>query len=208
MVGKDIISKVSKGAGQIAEELAGSSYWAKVAPGMKQLQKEAGERIATSSGKSTKIYEQNLLDRVSEKIAYMMSGIQGTPREGAEYEALLKELSEKIKSPEDIDAVLKNKIFEGKDMTAFSQKMKDILGKPISAPVSPENAYKNASILSKMTEIPKAYFTNPDKDIRNTRIATAVGGYAAASIGGRYLTGGTLTKDSYGRNDIAGVPFI
>lgn len=56
--------------------------------------------------------------------------------------------------------------------------------------------------------IPKAYFSNADKSIRNARIGAAVGAYAGLAVGGRVLNGGTLTTDSYGRKDIAGVPFI
>lgn len=55
---------------------------------------------------------------------------------------------------------------------------------------------------------PVAYFATPDKTVRNYRIGTAVGAYAGVAIGGRYLSGGTLTRDSYGRKDIAGIPFI
>ena len=55
---------------------------------------------------------------------------------------------------------------------------------------------------------PVAYFMNPDKSIRNARIATAAATYAGVTVGGRYLSGGTLTTDNYGRKDIAGVPFL
>ena len=58
------------------------------------------------------------------------------------------------------------------------------------------------------SKYPQAYFKNPDKKVRNTRIGTAVGAYAALSVGGRYLQGGTLTTDQYGRKDIAGIPFL
>ena len=60
----------------------------------------------------------------------------------------------------------------------------------------------------KITKYPQAYFKNPDKEIRNTRIGTTVGVYTALSVGGRYLQGGTLTTDQYGRKDIAGIPFL
>ena len=56
--------------------------------------------------------------------------------------------------------------------------------------------------------MPKAYFSNPDKDIRKARVGAAVGAYAGVAIGGRVLSGGSLTTDSYGRKDIAGIPFI
>ena len=64
------------------------------------------------------------------------------------------------------------------------------------------------SIPDKIMKYPQAYFKNPDKEIRNTRIGTAVGVYTALSVGGRYLQGGTLTTDEYGRKDIAGIPFL
>lgn len=56
--------------------------------------------------------------------------------------------------------------------------------------------------------MPKAYFGHPDEQIRKARINTAIGAYAAATLGTRVISGGNLTTDSYGRKDIAGVPFI
>ena len=67
---------------------------------------------------------------------------------------------------------------------------------------------KDASILQKPTTYAQAYFSNPDKTVKTQRIATAIGAYAGLTVGGRYLSGGTLTTDSYGRKDIAGVPFL
>lgn len=60
----------------------------------------------------------------------------------------------------------------------------------------------------KAKEYTKSYYTNPDTKIRNTRIATTVGTASALTVGGRYLSGGTLTRDQYGQKDIAGIPFI
>jgi hypothetical protein len=54
----------------------------------------------------------------------------------------------------------------------------------------------------------KTYFNNPDPKVRNHRIAAVAGTYGAVTVGGRLLSGGTLTEDNYGRRDIAGVPFI
>ena len=67
---------------------------------------------------------------------------------------------------------------------------------------------ESMSIPDKIMKYPQAYFKNPDKEIRNTRIGTTVGAYTALSVGGRYLQGGTLTTDQYGRKDIAGIPFL
>lgn len=56
--------------------------------------------------------------------------------------------------------------------------------------------------------VPGAYFNPADKAKKYTRIGTAVGAYAGVSIAGRYIQGGTLTKDQYGQKNIAGVPFL
>ena len=53
-----------------------------------------------------------------------------------------------------------------------------------------------------------AYFQNPDDSIRRTRYATAGAAYAGMAVGGRFLSGGTLTHDEYGKSDLAGIPFI
>lgn len=64
------------------------------------------------------------------------------------------------------------------------------------------------STTNKILKYPQAYFMNPNKSVRNTRIAAAAATYAGVAVGGRYISGGTLTRDNYGRKDIAGVPFI
>lgn len=53
----------------------------------------------------------------------------------------------------------------------------------------------------------KDYF-NPKGENFGKRIAVLGGVYAASSIGTRYANGGTLTKNSNGEDDIAGIPFI
>lgn len=61
---------------------------------------------------------------------------------------------------------------------------------------------------------PKAYFNPLDeagklnKDVARTRKLTAFGAYAGVTVGGRFVKGGSLTKDQYGQKDIAGIPFI
>lgn len=67
------------------------------------------------------------------------------------------------------------------------------------------------SDLSKPKQVVKyaqAYYNNPDKKVRNRRIGTTIAAVEATAIGGRYLSGGTLTTDNYGRKDIAGIPFL
>lgn len=81
----------------------------------------------------------------------------------------------------------------------------DVMDKPIDR----EKAINSNG--KKMIVYSKTYYSNPDKTIRNTRIAAtagAVGTASALAVGGRYLSGGTLTRDQYGQKDIAGIPFI
>lgn len=72
------------------------------------------------------------------------------------------------------------------------------------------NDFKDTTLegVNKYFNMPRAYFDVTDDSIKKARIATAVGGYAAVSVGGRYLSGGTLTRDNYWQKDIAGVPFF
>lgn len=74
--------------------------------------------------------------------------------------------------------------------------------------ISGNNVKDAVGTINYAINIPKAYFGHPDKQVRSTRINTAIGAYAAATVGTRIMSGGNLTTDSYGRKDIAGVPFI
>ena len=114
-------------------------------------------------------------------------------------ESLRDDISKIISDDTDIDKVLaamksrSSKNIEAEpSVESVTENMKSVLGVPVE----------------KYEQYAKAYFTNPDKQIKNTRIAAATTAYAGIAIGGRYLSGGTLTTDSYGRKDIAGVPFL
>ena len=80
----------------------------------------------------------------------------------------------------------------------------DVMDKPIDR----EKAINSIGKNKKMIVYPKTYYSNPDKTIKNTRIAATAGAVGAIAVGGRYLSGGTLTTDRYGQKDIAGIPFI
>jgi hypothetical protein len=51
-----------------------------------------------------------------------------------------------------------------------------------------------------------AYFTEPGK--QKQRMIAGAAAYAAGSVGVRLLDGGSLTRNSKGEKDIAGVPFF
>ena len=47
-----------------------------------------------------------------------------------------------------------------------------------------------------------------DKTYGGTRVKAAIGAYAGINIGGRFLSGGGITRNNTGERDIAGIPFI
>ena len=47
-----------------------------------------------------------------------------------------------------------------------------------------------------------------DKTYGGTRVKAAIGAYAGVNIGGRFLSGGGVTRNNTGERDIAGIPFI
>ena len=47
-----------------------------------------------------------------------------------------------------------------------------------------------------------------DKTYGGTRVKAAIGAYAGVNIGGRFLSGGGITRNNTGERDIAGIPFI
>lgn len=54
----------------------------------------------------------------------------------------------------------------------------------------------------------KDYYTNGTKAQKRTRIGLTAGAYVGGALGIRALSGGTLTVNSDGEEDIAGIPFI
>ena len=73
---------------------------------------------------------------------------------------------------------------------------------------APVDVYSTLGPVDKAFSNVKTYFTTPDKQVRTTRILTAVGAYETMAIGNRVLNGGSITRDQYGQKDLAGVPFI
>ena len=59
----------------------------------------------------------------------------------------------------------------------------------------------------KAKQYTKAYYFQDDEP-QYARMGATVGGVATVAIAGRYLSGGTLTRDKYGNKDIAGIPFV
>lgn len=190
--------------GETIEDVASSisnSKWAKsIIPTVDELNKT----IADNSKLSRSLHDEN----IHRQLKSMFTGINIPEEEASRmaktvksknYEQAINELSEDISKYTDkpVDKVL--------------ERAKSITEKELSRKVDINEAGiggKLNATVNKVIKYPQAYFMNPDKSIRDTRIGTAVGAYAGLAIGGRYLQGGTLTTDQYGRKDIAGIPFL
>ena len=181
-----------KAIGETIEDVASSisnSKWAKsIIPSVNELNKT----IASNSKLSSSLIQENVQKNIASTLNYNLK------MSSEEANNISKKIN--IKSFEaDID---KLELDENTSNT-LKRVTKNIIEK------EQKNVdVESMSIPDKIMKYPQAYFKNPDKKIRNTRIGTAVGTYAALSVGGRYLQGGTLTTDQYGRKDIAGIPFL
>lgn len=199
----EFMSGIGKGAEELASEIAGSNYIKTIFPGMAELEKEFAETIAGSKklmGTKLDVYAQNAVQDNLNKMASKLN----IP------DNVISELANNVHASSldsDIDKLAK----ELSKYTDKSDKVAEVLKKNAGSAVEGHIGDADALALSigeKITKYPQAYFAHPDKKIRNTRIQSAVAAYAGVAVGGRYLSGGTLTKDQYGRKDIAGVPFL
>lgn len=199
---QSLMSDIGKGAKEFAERIAGSDYAKIIYPGKTALVNELNQTIANNTKLSSSIIQEN----VQKPLGSILNSQVGFDVDEAN--AIAKKI--KPKSYEtDIDSLrdtLSQKVPNKKDLDELINKLKKVT--ELSINKEKKQGIQINSIYDKITKYPKAYFMNPDNKIKYTRIATAAASYAGLNIGGRYLSGGTLTTDSYGRKDIAGVPFL
>lgn len=185
-----ILNNLGAGIDDVAASIAKSDWYKSVVP--KNINSELASYVAGSPKMTSAMAQDSVRDALK-------SRMEITPE--------IEEAIQKISSDnldESVDAALN-------DIGNIPDAVADIMKKRANESVSNIDGSK---IVRKMTKterymnIPKAYFSHPDKKVRDTRIATAAAAYAGVTIGGRYLSGGTLTSDNYGRKDIAGVPFL
>lgn len=194
----------------IAEAISGSKIketklYKTIIPGKAQLTEDVATRM---SGKTT-INTSELKAEIDSKILhnYKEMGINIS-------EDISKAFDDFSKS--NLDDKAFNKLNESlKKDSIFSSGADSVmdLTKDISEKykttktVTPEDV-KDLKWYDKAKQYTNAYYLTPDNKTRNTRIAATVGTASALAVGGRYLSGGTLTRDQYGQKDIAGIPFI
>ena len=183
----------------IAKSIAGNVY-----PGRDELIEELNETMVKNVSSSKKF-----LDKQAQSGAnHALEKFGGLSEEEAK--KITKSISSKNVN-ENIDALkdtISNTISEDRDIDKVLKGMKNYSNDAINKEPSMEDVISGMKKNEKYLHYPKAYFTNPDKTVRNTRKGVAIGTYAGLAIGGRYLQGGSLTRDEYGRRDIAGVPFL
>ena len=177
----------------IASSIANSKWAQNVIPSTKEL----NQTIAGNSKLNASIYNEN----IQKNIGIMLRDI-GVP----EKEATKIAKSVKANNYNDIIDSFSDNVskYTDKPIDKIKEKAKSVTEKEISKEID----QGMIPTKEKALKYPAAYFMNSDKSVKNTRIGTAVGAYAGVAVGGRFLSGGTLTNDSYGKKDIAGIPFI
>lgn len=185
-----VLNKVGAGIDDVVASIVKSDWYNAIVP--KNMNSELATYIAGSPKITSIIAQDSVRDTLKPKMNIT-----------TEMEEVLKKISSNNLG-ESIDAALK-------DIGDIPDAVVKIIKERASESI--ENI-DGSKVVSKMTKterlmkMPKAYFSHPDKKIKSTRIATAAASYAGIATGGRYLSGGTLTSDNYGRKDIAGVPFL
>lgn len=209
--GAGIISAV-KNPESVAKAISGSkitesSIYKTIIPGKKQLTEEvatrmSGKTIINSAGIKSDIDNKLLKD-------YIDAGINISDDVSNAFKTFEKSKLDDNAIQELEKALRKDKTFS--DLDIVDETMGDIksyVGKYKSSKKVTTDDVQNLKWYQKAKEYTSAYYLNPDKKTRNTRIAATAGTVSAVSVGGRFLSGGTLTRDQYGQKDIAGIPFI
>lgn len=206
------IATAVKNPEAIAEAISGSkikesSLYKTIIPGKTQLTEEVASRM---SGK-TIINSAGIKANIDNKLLndYIDAGINISDDVSNAFEAFEKSKLDDNAIQELEKALRKDKTFS--DLDIVDETMGDIksyIGKYKSSKTVTTDDVQNLKWYQKAKEYSSAYYLNPDKKTRNTRIAASVGTVSAVSVGGRFLSGGTLTRDQYGQKDIAGIPFI
>lgn len=207
-----------KAIGTTIQEVA-SSIAHDVFPGKQALAGEIGERIASyaNAGTHWKVFRDSLGDASSginkdiQDILFTRFDKDFLSDIGLKSDAIqnITELSGSATQSNlanTFDAIKKAANDEN-----FSRYVDDVVGPQIAKTakgLSAENVMPSIGKTNYALNVPRAYFDSPDKKVKTSRIAAAAAAYAGVSVGGRVLSGGTLTRDQYGRKDIAGIPFI
>lgn len=206
-----VMSDIGKSAKEFAERIAGSEYIKNVFPAKVNFMDEVGNTINNNAKIKARLHASEINKQIPgdiEDIAQTLKemgtdiNIDGDKAKeiarvmhGSDYsEKSFEKLNQKLQK-EGIDKDMANQIVD-----SIKENAQNILSEQLTV--------EDIGTMQKIPTYIQTYLSNPDKKVKTQRIATIAGAYAGATVGGRYLSGGTLTADSYGRKDIAGVPFL
>lgn len=206
------IAAAAKNPKAVAEAISGSkikesNIYKTIIPGKKQLTEEVATRM---SGK-TIIDSAGIKDDIDNKLLkdYIDAGINISDDVSNAFKTFEKSKLDDNAIQELEKALRKDKTFSDLDIVDETiDGIKSYARKHKSSKNVTTDDVQNLKWYQKAKEYTSAYYLSPDKKTRNTRIAATVGTASALAVGGRYLSGGTLTRDQYGQKNIAGIPFI
>lgn len=204
------IATVIKNPKAVAEAISGSKIsesklYKTIIPGKAQLTEDVASRMSGEIAYDSSKIKSDINNKVLKY--YEMAGIN-IPENVNEAFSNFEKSNIDNKAFEDLEQSLKNSGEFSKFTDDIVNKTKNISEKyKTTKTVTPEDV-KDLKWYDKAKQYTSAYYLTPDNKTRNTRIAATVGTASALAVGGRYLSGGTLTRDQYGQKDIAGIPFI
>lgn len=185
-----VLNKIGAGINDVATSIAKTDWYNSVVP--KNINAEIASHVAGSTKHQTAFAQDAIRNTLSSRMEIT-----------DDIESAIRKVSAKNLN-ESIDANIGS--IEG-----VPDAVLDIIKKRANDSIT---GIDGSKVVKQMTgteraiATPGAYFSHPDKKVKNTRIATAAAAYAGVAVGGRYLSGGTLTSDNYGQRDIAGIPFV
>ena len=203
----EFMQGILKGAGDIANEFANSGFYKNVIPTSDEFTRELLQGI--NSNQKAKIdYLQDALDNAVKyraKPPLKKAGLDNETIENVSQQ-IANALHGTDYSDEAISKladIMKSHNINDKMVNTFINNTSDSVQEVLS-----QNIVSLVNGTTHPVLYAKTYFNNPDPKIKQQRIAAVVGAYGTLAVGGRLLSGGTITEDNYGRRDIAGIPFI
>lgn len=219
----DMMGKVGKGAGKILEELKesnNSGFLGDVFPSAERMSEEIANRINSNEAAKISHMSGALDQRVNEALEGLytnrMKGDSGISYGESEFKKAVDSILDKEKKYNDgllnnLEELLKKNKVSDKDIEKARGMIKREFNKAMeNAKVAPESVKPGLAYFASggVKEYIGAYFHNPDPKVARRRITAVAGTYAGATVLPRLLSGGSLTEDQYGQNNIVGIPFV
>lgn len=216
----DMMHGIVQGIDDFSKQLTSSSFYQDVIPGKEGFGQELAQKIGSND--AIKLDTPGVRDKIYRDIWNSTKiRLEQTTRDEDLAEDLADEIMDAFRNTdysnqdiEKIASLLKKNNVSDKRVESFKSEAKDavksILNNVESEPIIPgySDIMHEGNPFGRAGLYVQTYFGHPDAKVRQRRITAVAGTYAGVAVGGRLLSGGTLTEDNYGRRDIAGIPFI